>query len=67
MGMAGFNAQQFTESMDKHGRYTCGGNLFWADPFYTSTPGVPINRRGATYPNLPGASALLVGLPAQVV
>jgi hypothetical protein len=47
MGMAGFDIRQFTESMATHGSYTCGGNLFWADPFYTSTPGVPINRRGA--------------------
>ena len=27
--------------------YTCGFNAFWASPFYTTTPGVPINRAGA--------------------
>jgi hypothetical protein len=26
--------------------YTCGFNAFWANPFFTTTPGVPINRAG---------------------
>jgi hypothetical protein len=26
--------------------YTCGFNAFWASPFFTTTPGVPINRAG---------------------
>ena len=47
IGMTGFDLQEFTTSIEKHGTYTCGGNLFWADLFYTGTPGVPINRRGA--------------------
>ena len=47
VGMTGFDNQQFTRSIDDHNTCTCGGNVFWADPFYTGTPGVPINRRGA--------------------
>ena len=46
IGMSAFDLQEFTASIDTHGIYTCGGNVFWADPFYTGTPGVPINRRG---------------------
>ena len=53
MGMTGFDIRQFTESIDRHGNYTCGGNLFWADPFYTGTPGVPINRRGVLLQTCP--------------
>jgi hypothetical protein len=47
IGMTGFDNQQFTSSIEQHGTYTCGGTLFWADLFYTGTPGVPINRRAA--------------------
>jgi hypothetical protein len=54
MTMTGFDVQQFTTSMGEHGCYTCGGNLFWANPFYTGTPGVPINRHGALIRTCPG-------------
>lgn len=47
IGIQGFDVTAFSAAMSEHGQYTCGGNLFWADLFYTGTPGVPINRRGA--------------------
>ena len=25
--------------------YTCGCNAFWASPFYSTAPGVPVNRQ----------------------
>lgn len=46
IGMQGLDIDQFNHDMSAHDTYTCGGNLFWADPFFTGTPGVPINRRG---------------------
>jgi hypothetical protein len=46
VGMDGLDIVKFQSNIDNHGTHTCGGNLFWADVFFTATPGVPINRRG---------------------
>ncbi len=46
VGMDGLDIVKFKSKIDNHGTHTCGGNLFWADVFFTATPGVPINRRG---------------------
>ena len=29
--------------------YTCGGNIFWADPLKLMSPGVPLNQAGIKY------------------
>jgi hypothetical protein len=41
-----FNVADFKTSMAGGNPYTCGANAFWASPFYTTSPGVPINRTG---------------------
>ena len=46
IGMEGLDIIKFKSNIAQHGTHTCGGNLFWADVFFTATPGVPINRRG---------------------
>ena len=46
VGLAGLDIDKFKSNIDSHGTHTCGGNVFWADIFFTATPGVPINRRG---------------------
>jgi hypothetical protein len=46
IGMDGLDIVKFKSNIDQHGTHTCGGNVFWADVFFTATPGVPINRRG---------------------
>jgi len=46
VGLAGLDIDKLKSNIDNHGTYTCGGNVFWADIFFTATPGVPINRRG---------------------
>jgi hypothetical protein len=43
-GIIAFNAVDFRTSMSNGKPYTCGANAFWASPFFTTSPGVPINR-----------------------
>ena len=50
IGMEGLDVAKFNDNIVTHGTHTCGGNLFWADIFFTGTPGVPINRRGVSPP-----------------
>jgi hypothetical protein len=45
-GIVAFNAVDFNKSMSNGKPYTCGANAFWASPFFTTSPGVPINRHG---------------------
>ena len=43
-GIAPFSVSDFLVSMSGGKPYTCGANAFWASPFFTTSPGVPINR-----------------------
>jgi hypothetical protein len=42
-----FSASDFQKAIDGTGTYTAGGNAMWCSPFFTTTPGVPINTHGA--------------------
>lgn len=44
--IAPFNAIDYKIAIEENGMYTCGINLFWANPFFSACPGVPINRAG---------------------
>ena len=44
-GIVAFNPVDFSTSMSNGVPYTCGANAFWASPFFTASPGVPINHR----------------------
>lgn len=45
-GINTFNVVDFKTAMTGGKPYTCGANAFWASPFFTTSPGVPINRHG---------------------
>ena len=47
VSMQGLDLTKLQEDINNHGTYTCGGNLFWADPVYTGTPGAPRTRPGS--------------------
>ena len=49
-GIAPFSPVDFQQSTAGTSSYTCGANAFWASPFFTTTPGVPINRAGVAAP-----------------
>ena len=42
--MAPFNLEMFKASMKRNKEYKCGGNFFWLDMRYSSSPGVPLNK-----------------------
>lgn len=44
--IAPFDETDYQMSIRDKGIYICGANLFWANPFFTACPGVPINRQG---------------------
>jgi len=44
--IAPFDAADYQIAIRDKGVYTCGANLFWANPFYTACTGVPVNRAG---------------------
>eukprot|EP00969_Alexandrium_andersonii_P083396 3678972-Alexandrium_andersonii.AAC.1 len=41
--MEPFDEDSYKKSMSVHGRYCCGCNAFWANVFWSSQSGVPIN------------------------
>ena len=51
-GINPFSPTDFKVSMVNGKAYTCGANAFWASPFFTTSPGVPINRHGVPTPVL---------------
>lgn len=48
-GIPPFNAGDFKSAIKGTGSYTAGGNAFWCSPFFTTTPGVPVNAHGVRY------------------
>ena len=41
-----FKVADFNTAIQGVGTYTAGANAFWCSPFFSTTPGVPINRHG---------------------
>jgi hypothetical protein len=46
--MMEFNAEHCQTALKNAGEYTCACNVWWADPRYTATPGVPYNMKAIT-------------------
>jgi len=40
--IAAYDKDQYMSTMNLHGEYVCGINLFWTALFYTAMPGVPL-------------------------
>jgi hypothetical protein len=47
--VAPFDASDYKTAIEKVGRYTCGGNMFWVNFLTSTVPGVPINARSIEY------------------
>eukprot|EP00969_Alexandrium_andersonii_P124381 5496737-Alexandrium_andersonii.AAC.1 len=43
--MQPFDAEQFDLAMQSEGRYMCGANMLWANPFFSAQSGVPLNPK----------------------
>lgn len=51
ISMSSFDLVAFQTAMASGSTYSCGGNILWADPFYSASPSVPVNRNGAPPPS----------------